>query len=271
MEGREPTLEPMTNPNDPWGQRPEDAPTEHLGPGKSGYGDPTHTTEYLEAYGSGAPSAYPPTEQYGSWGPPGPNATREFPSYDSQWTTYQNSGDQWQATAAPPGGVAPPGGPPQPPRRNTGLWIALALGVVLLIGAIGVVAGVLLGSGDSDSTDTAASTAPVTTRSLPGTRTAPPTPPSGLPGLPGLGDVEGLGTTMGTVTANDGGTLTVSSVTGDTITVRTDASTQVIALSGSKVSDLAPGELVLIQGDKAPDGSIQAKIIIGTSLPGGGR
>ncbi|WP_280341639.1 DNA alkylation repair protein, partial [Nocardia abscessus] len=46
-------------------QRPEDAPTEHLGPGKSGYGDPTHTTEYLEAYGTGAPSAYPPTEQHG--------------------------------------------------------------------------------------------------------------------------------------------------------------------------------------------------------------
>ncbi|WP_280351898.1 DUF5666 domain-containing protein [Nocardia abscessus] len=267
----------MTNPNDPWGQRPEDAPTEHLGPGKSGYGDPTHTTEYLEAYGTGAPSAYPPTEQHGGWGPPGPNATRELPPYDSQWSAYQDSGaGQWPGTAAPPGGAIPPGaappGPPQPPRRNTGLWIALAIGVVLLIGAIGVVAGVLLGGSDSDSADTAAaSTAPVTTRSLPGTRTAPPTPPSGLPGVPGLGDVDGLGATMGTITANDAGTLTVSSVMGDSITVRTDANTQVIALSGTKVSDLAAGELVLIQGDKAPDGSIQAKIIIGTSLPGGGR
>jgi hypothetical protein len=76
---------------------------------------------------------------------------------------------------------------------------------------------------------------------------------------------------VGTITANDGGTLTVSSVMGNTITVRTDASTQVIALSGTAVSDLAPGELVMIQGDKGPDGSIQAKIIIGTSLPGGGR
>ncbi|UAK33702.1 DUF5666 domain-containing protein [Nocardia asteroides] len=263
----------MTNPNDPWGQRPEEAPTEHLGsPGKSGYGDPTHTTQYHDAYGTGAPSEYPPTQQYGSWGPPGTNATREFPPYDSQWTAYPDSGgDRWSGTAPPPGGGLPPR-PPEPPRRNTGLWIALAIGVVLLIGAIGVVAGVLLGGSDSGPSDTAAaSTAPATTRPLPGTRTAPPSPPSGLPGVPGLGDVEGLGATMGTITANDGGTLTVSSVMGNTITVRTDANTQVIALSGTEVSDLPPGELVLIQGDKAPDGSIQAKVIIGTSLPGGGR
>ncbi|WP_040870752.1 DUF5666 domain-containing protein [Nocardia exalbida] len=269
----------MTNPNDPWGQRPEDAPTEHLGaPGKSGYGDPAHTTEYPEAYGTAAPSDYPPTEHYGAWGPPGTNATREFPAYDAQWAAYPDSGgDRWPGTAGPPGGAMPPGGgpppgPPQPPRRNTGLWIALGLGVVLLIGAIGVVAGVLLGSSDSGSADTAAATtARVTTKPAPGTRNAQPTPPSGLPSVPGLGDVDGLGATVGTITANDGGTLTVSSVMGNTITVRTDASTQVIALSGTAVSDLAPGELVMIQGDKGQDGSIQAKIIIGTSLPGGGR
>lgn len=264
----------MTNPNDPWGQRPEDAPTEHLGPpGKSGYGGPAHTTEYLDAYGTGAPSEYPPTEHYGAWGPPGANATREFPAYDSQWAAYP---DTAPGAAGPPGGAMPPGatppGPPRPPRRNTGLWIALGLGVVLLIGAIGVVAGVLLGSGDSGSADTAAaSTTRVTTKPTPGTKTAQPTPPSGLPGVPGLGDADGLGATMGTITANDGGTLTVSSVMGNTITVHTDANTQVIALAGTKVSDLATGELVLIQGDKAADGSIQAKVIIGTSLPGGGR
>ncbi|MGK8554173.1 DUF5666 domain-containing protein [Nocardia gipuzkoensis] len=262
----------MTNPNDPWGQRPEDAPTEHLGPpGKSGSGEPAHTAEYTEAYGVGAPSQYPPTEQYGAWASPGPNATREFPSYDAQWAAYQGGGDnRWAGTTMPPGGAPPE--QPRPPRRNTGLWIALGLGVVLLIGAVGVVAGMLLGGSDSGSTDTAAiSSAPVTTRSVPGTRTGAPTPPSGLPGVPGLGDVDGLGATMGTITANDGGTLTVSTVLGGTITVRTDADTQVISLSGTKVSDLPTGELVLIQGDKAADGSIQAKVIIGTSLPGGER
>ncbi|MBF6296360.1 hypothetical protein IU459_02245 [Nocardia amamiensis] len=259
----------MTNPNDPWGQRPEDAPTEYLGPpGKSGYEELAHT----EAYGTGAPSEYPPTQQYGGWAPPGPNATREFPSYDAQWAAYQGGGDnRWPGTAVPPGGGAPPE-QPRPPRRNTGLWIALGLGVVLLIGAVGVAAGLLLGGSDSGSSDTAAvSSAPVTTRSVPGTRTGAPTPPSGLPGVPGLGDVDGLGATMGTITANDGGTLTVSTVLGDTIAVRTDANTQVISLSGTKVSDLPTGELVLIQGDKAADGSIQAKVIIGTSLPGGPR
>ncbi|MGO4613828.1 DUF5666 domain-containing protein [Nocardia sp. 2YAB30] len=263
----------MTNPNDPWGQRPEDAPTEHLGPpGKSGYGEPMHTTEYTDAYGTGAPSEYPATEQYGSWAVPGPNATRELPPYDPQWAAYQGSyGDRMAGSAMPPGAGQPPE-QPQPPRRNTGLWIALAIGVVLLIGAVGVVAGVLLGGNGSSSTDSAGASSVLTTsRSAPGTRTARPNPPSGIPSVPGLGDVEGLGATMGTITANNGGTLTVSTLLGDTVTVRTDAKTQVISLSGTKVSDLPNGEIVLIQGDKSADGSIQAKVIVSTSLPGGGR
>ncbi|WP_327110708.1 DUF5666 domain-containing protein [Nocardia sp. NBC_01730] len=263
----------MTNPNDPWGQRPEDAPTEHLGPpGKPGYGEPLPTTEYTDAYGTGAPSEYPATEQYGSWAAPTPNATREFPPYDPQRAAYPGSyGDRMAGSAIPPGSGQSPE-QPQPPRRNTGLWIALVIGVVLLIGAVGVVAGVLLGGRDSSSTDSAGASSVLTTsRSAPGTRTARPTPPSGIPGVPGLGDVEGLGATMGTITANNGGTLTVSTLLGDTVTVRTDANTQVISLSGTKVSDLPNGEIVLIQGDKAPDGSIQAKIIVSTSLPGGGR
>ncbi|MGQ4597125.1 DUF5666 domain-containing protein [Nocardia sp. R6R-6] len=261
----------MTNPNDPWG-RPEDAPTEHLGPpGKSGYREPAHTAEYTQAYGTGAPSEYPPTQEYGGWPPPGPNATREFPSYDAQWAAYQaGADDRWAATTVPPGGAAPQ--QPRPPRRNTGLWVALGIGVVLLIGAIGVVAGMVLGGSDSGSSDTvAASSAPVTTRSHPGAGTGAPTPPSGLPGLPGLGDADGRGTTMGTITGNNGGALTVSTVLGQTVTVHTDGGTQVISLSGTTVSDLKTGELVLIQGDKAADGSIQAKVIIGTTLPGGGR
>ncbi|MFI7001454.1 DUF5666 domain-containing protein [Nocardia sp. NPDC050175] len=267
----------MTNPNDPWGQRPAEAPTEHLG-GKSGFEQPLHTTEYAEAYGSGAPSAYPATEQFGSWSPPPPNATREFPPHDNQWGAYESTyGDQWAGVAQQPGGPVPPGGmqpsdlPPEPPRRrNTGLWIALGLGILALVAVLGIVGGVVLGNKNSSSTSAASTSAfPTASRPLPG---SPRATPSGVPGVPGLGGgIDNLGATMGTITTNDGGTLTVSTLLGATTTVHTDAKTQVISMSGTKVSDLPVGDIVLIQGDKAADGSIQAKVIISTALPGGGR
>ncbi|MFI6171518.1 DUF5666 domain-containing protein [Nocardia sp. NPDC051052] len=263
----------MTNPNDPWGQRPDDAPTEHLG-GKSGFEQPLHTTEYSEAYGPGAPSAYPATEQLGSWTPPPPNATREFPPHDNQWGAYESTygGGQW-AGAAPPTDQVPPGSgmpPPQPPRRrNTGLLIALGLGIVALVAVAGIIGGVLLGNKDSSSTSAASTSAfPTASRPNPG---SPRATPSGVPGVPGLGGIDNLGATMGTINTNDGGTLTISTLLGATVTVRTDANTQVISMSGTKVSDLPVGDIVLIQGDKGADGSIQAKVIISTALPGGGR
>ncbi|MFG1790324.1 DUF5666 domain-containing protein [Nocardia sp. NPDC049149] len=263
----------MTNPNDPWGQRPEDAPTEYLA-GKSGFEQPPHTTEYAEAYGSGAPSAYPATEQFEPWSPP-LNATREFPPADHQWGAYEGAyGTEWQGAA--PGGPVPPGmpqdAPPEPPRRNTGLWIALLFVGVALIAVVGVVAGVLLSGKDSSSTTAASTSAfPTARQPTPGTpRTGQPRP-SGTPSIPGLGDIDSLGATMGTITANNGGTLTINTLLGATVTVHTDANTQVISVSGTKVSDLPAGDIVLVQGDKAPDGSVQAKVIISTSLPNGPR
>ncbi|WP_425577565.1 DUF5666 domain-containing protein [Nocardia callitridis] len=259
-------------------------------PGQSGYPLPSHTAEYTEAYGpDGAPSAYPVTEQYWS-APPPPNATRELPTYDSQWANYgQGYGDQWQAAAAPPGatppGALPPGLPPQdeppePPRRNVGLWLAIGLGVVLLIGAIAVIAGVFVGGKDSSTSADGPSAYPSTSsRNYPGLppRTGSPDsgqpggPPGGLPGLPGQDDPGLGGTAMGTITANDGTTLTLDSLSGQSSTVHTDDRTQVISLTGSRVSDLQNGDMVLVQGDKASDGSIQAKIIISTALSGGER
>ncbi len=271
---RAPSLGGMTNPKDPWGQRPEDAPTEHLGP--PGYG---------QQYQHGGVE-YPPTEHYDPWSaPPPPNATREFPPMDTQWGAYESgaqpagqwTGNQWVgAPGQQPPGQQPPGGqfPPQqePPKRNTGLWIALGLGVVALVAVVGVAAGMLLGGDDEDAAAAGTSTThtlpfptagPSTTGELPGLPV-----PSGLPGLP---EMDGLGATMGTITANDGGTLTLSTVAGGTVTVRTDASTQVISLSGVTPGDLPVGDMVMVQGDKGQDGSITAKIIISTALPGGGR
>ncbi|MEV6277324.1 DUF5666 domain-containing protein [Nocardia sp. NPDC051832] len=257
----------MTNPKDPWGQRPEDAPTEHIGP-------PAAPPEY----GQG-PSVYPSTEQYDAWSPPPPNATQQLPRAESQWGAYESGGygNQYphptvQAQRPVPPGATPPGlppnaAPPGPPKRNTGLWIALALGVIALIAVAGVVAGALLGGRDSGSGTAANTTAPPV-------YTVPTLPPqsgqstTGIPGVPGF---DNLGATMGTINANAGGTLTLDSASGGTVTVHTDDMTQVISLSGAKVSDLPVGDIVMVQGDKNPDGSILAKFIISTALPGGPR
>ncbi|TLG03261.1 hypothetical protein FEK35_21715 [Nocardia cyriacigeorgica] len=265
----------MTNPNDPWGQRPDDSPTEHLGPPGGSGTEPLHTTEYTEAYG---PTAYPGGDQYEPWKPPS-NPTRELPTYDSQWGGYE--GQQWQPPTQPTpdpaamgdlGAMPPSGEPPRPPKRNTGLWIGLGLAVVLLIAVAGAVAGLLFGGGDSSpsASDTATSSLPTAGRT-PNPTPGPSTPPLVIPSLPGIEGIDGIGATMGTITANNAGTLTVSSIGGATVTVTTDANTQVISLSGGSPADLPTGELVVVQGDKAPDGSIHAKIIISTALPGGGR
>ncbi|WP_433523433.1 DUF5666 domain-containing protein [Nocardia pseudovaccinii] len=275
----------MSSPNDPWAQRPEDAPTEHIGPsGKSGFQPSSSTTEYTEAFGHGdATSVYPSTEQYEPWGPPPVNATKEFPPYESQvqwggqesgaWREPTQVGAYGQPGAQYPPG--PPGGPlppdQQPPRkRNTGLWTALGVGVILLIGAVSVLAGVLMGGKDTSSSS-AASTSAFPTAGRSPVPSGGPSTTQVLPSIPGLGGIDNLGATMGTIKANAGGQLTLDTIGGSAVTVRTTDKTQVISLTGSKASDLPVGDMVVVQGDKAADGSIDAKIIISTALPGGTR
>ncbi|MFC9896970.1 DUF5666 domain-containing protein [Nocardia sp. NPDC127579] len=240
----------MTNPKDPWGQRPEEGPPPEYGQ---------------------EPSVYPSTEQYGAWPPPPPHPTERLPQAENQWGAYEGGyGNEYPPPGAVPPGGPPPGGPPPgpPPKRNIGLWVALSLGVVALVAVAAAMLGALLGSRDSSS-DSAGGT---TTRSLPAAPVLPPESgdPSSteLPGLPGF---DNLGATMGTIDANEGGTITLEATSGATVTVRTDEMTQVISLSGSKVSDLPVGDIVMVQGDKNPDGSILAKFIISTALPGGPR
>ncbi|WP_328389190.1 DUF5666 domain-containing protein [Nocardia sp. NBC_00416] len=255
----------MTNPNDPWARRPDDDPTQHLGqPGES-------ATEKLSTGGGPAgygesTTAYPGNDPYGGWGP-GPNPTREMPTYQSQ--PYDN---QWGAY-----GQYPPGGPPEPPRppRKTGMWVGIAAAAIVLIGLAGIAAGLLFGGDDSQPT---ASDTKTTSRTL--GREVPTAPgdsgpalPSlpGLPDMPDTGDPEAGGTTMGTISTNSGGTLTLSTLAGKEVTVHTTPSTQVISLAGTTVEALPTGDLVIVQGQKSSDGSIQAEVIISTALEGGGR
>ncbi|AHH22023.1 hypothetical protein NONO_c72660 [Nocardia nova SH22a] len=309
----------MTNPSDPWAQRPDspDTPTEKIGASGGDPGEtPTHTTEYSEAYGrgqdpyestkpyghpgpyehttpyehgpgdptavSGAPTGYPVYQGQFFEQPPGPNPTRELPPYDSQWGAYESgygpstgypvygapgTGPGAPGPGAPREPTGPTGLPVEPPRRRTGLWILLTAAVFVLVVLGGIAAGLLLaGNNDSSSTE-AATGGPVPTR-IP---VVPPQPSGGaqpsLPELPGLGGIDGLGATMGTVSSNDGSTIVLQSLLGDTVTVHTDADTQVIASGSGTVADLHSGDMVVVQGDKGQDGSIMAKIIIGTQLP----
>ncbi|WP_327149221.1 DUF5666 domain-containing protein [Nocardia sp. NBC_01329] len=259
----------MTNPNDPWARRPDDDPTQHLGqPGESA--TEKLSTGYGQAGYGESTTAYPGNDPYGGWGP-GPNPTREMPAYpggayESPWGGYGPPGQ------VPPG-QAPPG-PPRPPKKN-GMWIGVVVAVIVLIGLAGIAAGMLFGGDDSDTTasDTTTSSRP-TGRGLPAD---PGDSGPGIPGLPGApdlpdtGDAEAGGTTMGTISANSGGTLTISTLTGSEVTVHTTASTQVISLAGTTVDALPTGDLVIVQGQKSPDGSIQADVIISTALEGGGR
>ncbi|MGI5222548.1 DUF5666 domain-containing protein [Nocardia sp. CA-290969] len=265
----------MTNPNDPWARRPDDDPTQRLGqPGES-------ATEKLptgDGPGFTEPTtAYPGTDPYGGWGPPGPNPTREMPTYDS----YAYGGQQqWGAPGGPPpqdpygpaGG--PPGGSPRPPKKN-GVLLGIGLAVIVLLGLAGIAAGMMFGGDDSQSTagDTS-STSRTLGREVPAQpdESEPPLPSlPGIPDMPDSGEQDPGGTTMGTISSNSGGTLTLSTLTGDEVTVHTTPQTQVISLAGATVDALPAGDLVIVQGQPGPDGSIQADVIISTALEGGGR
>jgi hypothetical protein len=75
------------------------------------------------------------------------------------------------------------------------------------------------------------------------------------------------GATVGSVTANDGATLSVQGMLGDrTDVVHTNDQTRVLGVNREKVADLKVGDMVIVQGDKAADGSITARLIISTSL-----
>jgi hypothetical protein len=246
----------MTNPSDPWAERPDspDTPTEQLG--ASGEAE-RHTTEYSDGYGLGNDPTVP--HQYFGQSPR-PNPTRELPPYQSQWGVYDT----------PTGYESQWGGPTEPlhapPHRSRrGLWLVLTLGIfaAVVLGAIAV--GLFLADHDSSSSTAAATnTGPAST----GIPMFPQTPGGTLPQLPGMGGtIDSLGATMGTISTNDGSTLTIDSLSGSTVTVHTDAKTQVLALGAGTLADLHPGDMVVVQGDKNPDGSILAKIIIGTALP----
>ncbi|WP_305092688.1 DUF5666 domain-containing protein [Prescottella sp. R16] len=228
---------------------------------------------------------YHTPDPYQAYGSQAPNPTQAYPIYDPRLDPQAVPPDPTQAypTYYGAGGYPPPGQPPtgQPPGfepapdpkpgRKVGLWAAVGAGVVLL--ALGLIVGLLLTGGGSDDTPTAAAPttgrlAPPPTTETPGPTAAPDTtsPFEGVPG--GVGELIGkAGTAMGTITANDGGTLTLDGLGGSKVTVHTTDDTTLVSLTARTVADLKPGESVLVQGDAVENGTVTAKLIIGTTLP----
>lgn len=290
----------MTTPSDPWGQHPDspETPTERIGGPGAHPGEradayaPTESYQYPEqAPGPNATRALPPYQsQWGVYDTPG--------AYDTQWggpteTQYAQGGDApteynptvqygpgygpttqygpgYNPTAEDGPGDVPTGygpieyGPPRRSRRGT--WIAMSFGIfaVVVLGAAAL--GLFLADHDSSSSS---SSAAATTSQPPQAQfpVFPQTPGGSNPSMPQLPGIDNLGATMGTVATNDGSTLTLDSLSGSTITVHTDAKTQVISLGAGTLADLHTGDMVVVQGSKNPDGSILAKLIIGTAIP----
>lgn len=289
-----------------------DGPTEKVSPSSDAAGHTGDAYGPTEQFGQAGSSHEPTTAYDYFSQQPGPDATRVMPPHDDQWGGYEAgapsaypptasytsdyqspqggySGGYQGASGAPgypgaptgPSGPIPPGGyqpgyPNQPgpegPKRKTGMWIALGLGVLALVAIAGVVVGTLLADRDSTtaSSDSTTRSTQAQFPTFPSGTSAQPAP-SGVPTIPGLGDIDSLGATMGTIASNDGSTLTVTSLSGGTVTVKTNDQTQVISLAATTVKELPVGEMVMIQGDKGSDGSVTAKIIISTALPGGTR
>jgi Domain of unknown function (DUF5666) len=194
---------------------------------------------------SGAPDAAP-------W--PGPNQAL--------------SGAAYAPTVSSPPYLPSAGMRPPRPASRSGLRTSLvaAVGVGLLVMGVGV--GFGLGRAtDSTAASATAGTAPTATVSggNPGTGTQ-----GGRPGSQGAdGSAQTSTGTIGAITAVNGATLTVQTTQGSSVTVTTTADTRVISSAGNDVSTLAVGDVVMVRGQVATDGSVSATIIIQSRLSHG--
>ncbi|WP_153340740.1 hypothetical protein [Nocardia aurantia] len=79
------------------------------------------------------------------------------------------------------------------------------------------------------------------------------------------------GFTLGRVKANDGTKLQVQDALGAVSTIHTTADTEVLVLLATRVPDIPAGALIMVHGDREPDGSITANLIMGVGTDSGGK
>jgi hypothetical protein len=139
-------------------------------------------------------------------------------------------------------------------RRLTPLTGGL---LALAIAAIGFVGGVLIEKGQTSSAGGAL--------------------PAGLTGSGGpagalarVGSGSGAGPTLGTVSTVSGRTLYVTDSQGNTVKVLTSKSSTVSRSADAKVTDIHPGDAVVIQGQKRKSGTVKAQSIQASAAGAGG-
>lgn len=92
----------------------------------------------------------------------------------------------------------------------------------------------------------------------------------GFGGGPGGGFGGGFGGgTIGTVSRVDGTTIYVQTMQGETVTVRTGDDTRIQVTKDGKVGDLKQGTTVIVRGERADDGSVDATEVSQTGTRGG--
>lgn len=171
-----------------------------------------------------------------------------------------------------PAGPQPPGGPGSrlwsrmPGGRNTAAKAGPALAGVVLLVAASFAGGYAVGQNNvAAATDT--TQVSTQTGQVPGSGgAAPGQGPGGFGGFGGgAGQDQGATTTTGVVAgriaevAGDSFTLTTA---GGQVTVTTSDETQVSDTLGGSVGDLAAGQLVIVRGAAADDGTVAAAMII---------
>ncbi|WP_226436394.1 DUF5666 domain-containing protein [Rhodococcus yananensis] len=198
---------------------------------------------------------YAPTQQFGTPGP-----YQQQPQYAPQ---------QYGPPGAPPAGPGQGDGPGGSRGPRWGLLALLAAGIV----AFGAVVGLLLGtvgSGDDATvaapTTTTAAPAPTTTR--PPATTQPSLPTMPLDPLPGrvAEELAASGMVVGTVTANDGTSITVSAIGGSLVTVQITEATRIMTRNDD-VSDIEAGATAVVYGSPVENGRMTADRIVSASLP----
>ncbi|MFZ2174597.1 MAG: hypothetical protein WAW17_11270 [Rhodococcus sp. (in: high G+C Gram-positive bacteria)] len=252
----------------------QDQPTEYVGPAEQ-------RTEHLGPAEQRTEQFYTsdPTAAYGG---NQPHPTQALPPYDPTFDAQQYQHTQQYPNAQYPNeypnaqyplqGAADEKPDAKKPRQ-IGTWIAATVAGLLLVGVIAFGYALFTSTPKNSSTTTAAGP----TTSLPPATTAPRTttpapsataesPFGQLPG--GIGEFIGeAGAAFGTITVNDGATLTLDAIGGSRLIVETTPQTNVISLDGATVADLKPGSTVMVQGTKIEGGTMTAETIVSTQLP----
>lgn len=202
------------------------------------------------------------------------NVTRREPYRDGE---ARPAGEELLATSPFPGDLdaelkAAPrrGGVPK-------LTAALAAGVIFVAGVlVGIQAQRALGGDDAVRRAPVAAGAEGGPRSRPGGPDAAGQGGSGPGGFGqgrgqgGFGPGGGPGTaTIGTVSRVDGTTIYVRTPQGGTVAVRTGDDTRIQVTKDGRPADLEPGTTVIVRGERAEDGTVDATEVSQTTGRGG--